>query len=163
MLLYIRWKSALSEKLHNPARSLLSGKSTGQTHAPDATRCRANRAPARRWYMPRPQKQRWLWTSGELKPGNIIPLESQTINTCPENLVWDCFVNVFDFDFILNVYDSIGGFWIRSEPHENDQKRGWIWYREKNEYDWHDQKSAQEIIHPSLIDNKTITIFVIGI
>lgn len=31
---------------------------------------------------------RWLWKSGELKTG-CIPWEIQTINTCPENFIWE--------------------------------------------------------------------------
>lgn len=32
---------------------------------------------------------RWLWKSGELVNGFAIPWEIQTINTCPENFLWD--------------------------------------------------------------------------
>ena len=32
---------------------------------------------------------RWLWKSGELQNGFAIPWEIQTINTCPENFLWD--------------------------------------------------------------------------
>ena len=32
---------------------------------------------------------RWLWKSGELLNGFAIPWEIQTINTCPENFLWD--------------------------------------------------------------------------
>ena len=32
---------------------------------------------------------RWLWKSGALKNGYSIPWESQSINTCPENFLWE--------------------------------------------------------------------------
>jgi hypothetical protein len=31
---------------------------------------------------------RWLWKSGDIKNGNV-PWEIQTINTCPENFIWE--------------------------------------------------------------------------
>ena len=30
-----------------------------------------------------------LWTSGDIRQGGLIPLESQVINTCPANFIWE--------------------------------------------------------------------------
>jgi hypothetical protein len=32
---------------------------------------------------------RWLWKSGEVKAGYSVPWEIQSVNTCPENFVWE--------------------------------------------------------------------------
>ncbi len=32
---------------------------------------------------------RWLWKSGELKNGYAVPWEVQSVNTCPENFLWE--------------------------------------------------------------------------
>ena len=32
---------------------------------------------------------RWLWRSGELRTGFSVPWEIQTVNTCPDNFVWE--------------------------------------------------------------------------
>ena len=32
---------------------------------------------------------RWIWHSGQAKAGNLIPWESQTVNTLPHNFLWD--------------------------------------------------------------------------
>ena len=33
---------------------------------------------------------RWLWRSGQLSPnGYAVPWEAQSVNTCPENFLWE--------------------------------------------------------------------------
>ncbi len=32
---------------------------------------------------------RWTWKSGQLKNGYAIPWESQTVNTAPDNFLWE--------------------------------------------------------------------------
>ena len=32
---------------------------------------------------------RWIWKSGEVKHGHSIPWEIQSVNTCPDNFVWE--------------------------------------------------------------------------
>ena len=58
---------------------------------------------------------RWLWKSGELQNGFAIPWEIQTINTCPENFLWD-----EDKSLILTVapglYEINFGFFSAKQP-----------------------------------------------
>lgn len=58
---------------------------------------------------------RWLWKSGELQNGFAIPWEIQTINTCPENFLWD-----EDKTMILTVapglYEITFGFFSAKQP-----------------------------------------------
>ena len=58
---------------------------------------------------------RWLWKSGELQNGFAIPWEIQTINTCPENFLWD-----EDKTMILTVapglYEINFGFYSAKQP-----------------------------------------------
>ena len=58
---------------------------------------------------------RWLWKSGELQNGFAIPWEIQTINTCPENFLWD-----EDKSMILTVapglYEVNFGFFSAKQP-----------------------------------------------
>ncbi len=32
---------------------------------------------------------RWIWKSGELHSAGQVPWETQSINTCPENFLWE--------------------------------------------------------------------------
>lgn len=32
---------------------------------------------------------RWVWKSGSLKKGNLVPWENQVINTQPDNFIWE--------------------------------------------------------------------------
>ena len=32
---------------------------------------------------------RWLWHSGQAKTGNLVPWEVETVNTLPDNFLWD--------------------------------------------------------------------------
>ena len=32
---------------------------------------------------------RWLWKTGELHNGYAVPWEVQSVNTCPENFIWE--------------------------------------------------------------------------
>ena len=58
---------------------------------------------------------RWLWKSGELQNGFAIPWEIQTINTCPENFLWD-----EDKSMVLTVapglYEVNFGFFSAKQP-----------------------------------------------
>ena len=58
---------------------------------------------------------RWLWKSGDLQNGFAIPWEIQTINTCPENFLWD-----EDKSMILTVapglYEINFGFFSSKQP-----------------------------------------------
>jgi len=58
---------------------------------------------------------RWLWKSGDLQNGFAIPWEVQTINTCPENFLWD-----EDKSIILTVapglYEVNFGFYCGKQP-----------------------------------------------
>lgn len=58
---------------------------------------------------------RWLWKSGELMNGYAIPWEVQSVNTCPENFIWD-----EDKTLILTVapglYEITFGFYSAKKP-----------------------------------------------
>ena len=32
---------------------------------------------------------RWIWKSGEVRVGNAVPWEVQTVNTFPDNFLWE--------------------------------------------------------------------------
>lgn len=32
---------------------------------------------------------RWLWHSGEIRAGSLVPWESESVNTLPDNFLWD--------------------------------------------------------------------------
>ena len=32
---------------------------------------------------------RWIWKSGEIKNGYAVPWEIQSVNTCPDNFLWE--------------------------------------------------------------------------
>jgi hypothetical protein len=32
---------------------------------------------------------RWLWKSGDVRAGYTVPWEIQSVNTCPENFIWE--------------------------------------------------------------------------
>ena len=58
---------------------------------------------------------RWLWKSGELVNGYAVPWEVQSVNTCPENFLWD-----EDKTLILTVapglYEITFGFYSAKKP-----------------------------------------------
>jgi hypothetical protein len=58
---------------------------------------------------------RWLWKSGDLHNGYSVPWEVQSVNTCPENFLWD-----EDKTSILTVapglYEVTFGFFSTKKP-----------------------------------------------
>ncbi len=58
---------------------------------------------------------RWLWKSGELVSGYAVPWEVQSVNTCPENFLWQ-----EDKTMILTVapglYEITFGFYSSKKP-----------------------------------------------
>uniref|UniRef100_A0A7S3IAC5 C1q domain-containing protein n=1 Tax=Fabrea salina TaxID=342563 RepID=A0A7S3IAC5_9CILI len=58
---------------------------------------------------------RWIWKSGELKSGNLVPWEVQSINTAPDNFLWEvektsivcCTPGLYEINF---------GFYSRKKP-----------------------------------------------
>ena len=58
---------------------------------------------------------RWLWKSGELVNGYAVPWEVQSVNTCPENFIWQ-----EDKTMILTVapglYEISFGFYSSKKP-----------------------------------------------
>ncbi len=58
---------------------------------------------------------RWLWKSGDLINGYAVPWEVQSVNTCPENFIWD-----EDKTLILTVapglYEVTFGFYSAKKP-----------------------------------------------
>ena len=58
---------------------------------------------------------RWLWKSGELVSGYAVPWEVQSVNTCPENFLWQ-----EDKTMILTVapglYEITFGFYSTKKP-----------------------------------------------
>ena len=59
---------------------------------------------------------RWLWRSGQLSPnGYAVPWEAQSVNTCPENFLWE-----EDKTVILTVapglYEITLGFFCAKKP-----------------------------------------------
>ena len=58
---------------------------------------------------------RWIWKSGSVRNGYAVPWEIQSVNTCPENFVWEQ-----DQTSILTVmpglYEVTFGFFSRTRP-----------------------------------------------
>ena len=58
---------------------------------------------------------RWLWKSGELVNGYAVPWEVQSVNTCPENFLWE-----EDKTILLTVapglYEISFGFYCNKKP-----------------------------------------------
>ena len=58
---------------------------------------------------------RWLWKSGDLANGYAVPWEVQSVNTCPENFLWE-----EDKTIILTVapglYEITFGFYSSKKP-----------------------------------------------
>lgn len=58
---------------------------------------------------------RWLWKSGDLINGYAVPWEVQSVNTCPENFLWE-----EDKTLILTVapglYEITFGFYSNKKP-----------------------------------------------
>lgn len=58
---------------------------------------------------------RWLWKSGDLYNGFAIPWEVQTINTCPENFLWDDEKSVI-LTVAPGLYEINFGFYSAKQP-----------------------------------------------
>jgi len=58
---------------------------------------------------------RWLWKSGELQNGFAIPWEIQTINTCPENFLWDEYKSMI-LTVAPGLYEVNFGFFSAKQP-----------------------------------------------
>ena len=58
---------------------------------------------------------RWLWKSGEIRGSYAVPWELQSVNTCPENFLWEK-----DSTTILTnapgLYEVVGAFYARKRP-----------------------------------------------
>lgn len=58
---------------------------------------------------------RWIWKTGEVRPGNSVPWEVQSVNTCPDNFLWER-----EKTSILTVapglYEISAGFYARRKP-----------------------------------------------
>eukprot|EP01022_Parablepharisma_sp_SALTPOND_P018885 TRINITY_DN3149_c2_g1_i1.p1 TRINITY_DN3149_c2_g1~~TRINITY_DN3149_c2_g1_i1.p1 ORF type:complete len:945 (+),score=132.86 TRINITY_DN3149_c2_g1_i1:1642-4476(+) len=58
---------------------------------------------------------RWLWKSGDLKSGYAIPWEIQSVNTCPDNFLWEK-----DRTSVLAIapglYEITMGFFTKKKP-----------------------------------------------
>eukprot|EP00357_Protocruzia_adherens_P011027 CAMPEP_0114975776 /NCGR_PEP_ID=MMETSP0216-20121206/2296_1 /TAXON_ID=223996 /ORGANISM="Protocruzia adherens, Strain Boccale" /LENGTH=802 /DNA_ID=CAMNT_0002336613 /DNA_START=61 /DNA_END=2469 /DNA_ORIENTATION=+ len=58
---------------------------------------------------------RWLWKSGEVKSGYAVPWEVQSVNTCPDNFLWEK-----DKTSVLTVapglYEIYFGFFAKKKP-----------------------------------------------
>ena len=58
---------------------------------------------------------RWLWKSGELKSGNLIPWEIQSVNTAPDNFLWEK-EKISIVTVAPGLYQIILGFYSRKKP-----------------------------------------------
>jgi len=58
---------------------------------------------------------RWIWKSGDLNNGFAVPWEIESINTCPENFLWEQ-----DKSSIMTVapglYEIMFGFYCKKKP-----------------------------------------------
>ena len=58
---------------------------------------------------------RWLWKSTDLRSGFSVPWEVQSINTCPENFIWDPNSPVVS-TITPGLYEVMFGFFARKKP-----------------------------------------------
>jgi hypothetical protein len=58
---------------------------------------------------------RWIWKSGELKSGYAIPWEVQSVNTCPENYVWESGKSIIII-MAPGLYELMLGFYASKKP-----------------------------------------------
>ncbi|CAG9325041.1 unnamed protein product [Blepharisma stoltei] len=58
---------------------------------------------------------RWIWKSGEVRTGYTVPWEVQSVNTCPDNFLWEK-----DKTSVLTIapglYEVFYGFFARKKP-----------------------------------------------
>lgn len=58
---------------------------------------------------------RWLWKSGEVKNGNLVPWEIQSVNTAPDNFLWEK-DKISIVTVAPGLYEIILGFYSRKKP-----------------------------------------------
>ena len=58
---------------------------------------------------------RWLWKSGELKNGSLVPWEIQSVNTAPDNFLWEK-EKVSIVTVTPGLYEIVIGFYSRKKP-----------------------------------------------
>jgi hypothetical protein len=58
---------------------------------------------------------RWIWKSGDVKSGNLIPWEVQSVNTCPENYLWESAKTVI-ITVAPGLYEVMMGFYNTTLP-----------------------------------------------
>ena len=58
---------------------------------------------------------RWIWKSGQVKPGNGVPWNVQSVNTDPENFVWER-DKVSILTMAPGLYEVTFGFFVRKKP-----------------------------------------------
>lgn len=58
---------------------------------------------------------RWLWKSGELRSGSLVPWEIQSVNTAPDNFLWER-EKVSIVTVAPGLYEIILGFYSRKKP-----------------------------------------------
>ena len=58
---------------------------------------------------------RWLWKSGELRSGSLVPWEIQSVNTAPDNFLWEG-GKVSIVTVAPGLYEVILGFYSRKKP-----------------------------------------------
>lgn len=58
---------------------------------------------------------RWIWKSGTLKPTGQVPWEQQSVNTCPDNFIWDKDTTGI-VTLAPGLYEVMFGFYARRRP-----------------------------------------------
>lgn len=58
---------------------------------------------------------RWLWKSGELKNGSLVPWEIQSVNTAPDNFLWEK-EKISIVTVAPGLYEIVLGFYSRKKP-----------------------------------------------
>lgn len=58
---------------------------------------------------------RWIWKSGQVKPGNGVPWNVQSVNTDPENFIWER-DKVSILTMAPGLYEVTFGFFVRKKP-----------------------------------------------
>jgi hypothetical protein len=60
---------------------------------------------------------RWIWKSGSVRSGHSIPWDVQSVNTCPENFVWERDVDGTSILCIMpGLYEVSFAFFSRTRP-----------------------------------------------
>ena len=58
---------------------------------------------------------RWIWKSGEVKNGYAVPWDVQSVNTCPENFVWEA-ESTSILVVVPGLYEVTFGFYSKKKP-----------------------------------------------